>query len=179
MSGGVDSSVAAYLLLGEGFDVSGVTMNLGIHDGSGNHDSCLNDGIKDAKAVCEKLGIPHYIFDYSEELEENVIKDFIDTYLEGKTPNPCIECNKVIKFGLLVEKAVLMGFYYFATGHYASIIVRSGDYYICKAADSTKYQSYFLYRIKKEKLPFIKFPLSDYKKEEVKKISQKIGLELH
>ena len=179
MSGGVDSSVAAYLLLGEGFDVAGVTMNLGIHDGSGNHDSCLNDGIKDAKAVCEKLGIPHYIFDYSEELEENVIKDFIDTYLEGKTPNPCIECNKVIKFGLLVEKAVLMGFDYFATGHYASIIVRSGDYYICKAADSTKDQSYFLYRIKKEKLPFIKFPLSDYKKEEVKKISQKIGLDLH
>lgn len=183
MSGGVDSSVAAYLLLKDGFDVAGVTMNLGISNCSG-HDGDSGVGlddnsIKDAGAVCKKLSIPHYVFDYSKELEENVIKNFINTYLEGQTPNPCIECNKLIKFGLLVEKAVLMGFDYFATGHYASIILRSGDYFIGKAADSTKDQSYFLYRIRKEKLPFLKFPLSGYKKEEVKEISQEIGLKLH
>ncbi|MDD3520913.1 MAG: tRNA 2-thiouridine(34) synthase MnmA [Actinomycetota bacterium] len=182
MSGGVDSSVAAYLLLKEGFDIAGVTMNLGISNSSGHTDdarSDVDDSIKDARAVCEKLGIQHYIFDYSKELEENVIKDFVNTYISGQTPNPCIECNKLIKFGLLIEKAVLMGFDYFATGHYASIIVRSGDYFIGKAADSIKDQSYFLYRIRKEKLPFIKFPLSEYKKDEVKKISEEIGMDLH
>lgn len=183
MSGGVDSSVAASLLLKDGFDIAGVTMRLGISDCSGRDGDFGADpddnNIKDAGAICEKLGIPHYVFDYSKELEENVIKNFINTYLEGQTPNPCIECNKLIKFGLLVEKALLMGFDYFATGHYASIILRNGNYFIGKATDSTKDQSYFLYGIGKEKLPFLKFPLSDYKKEEVKKISQKTGLDLH
>lgn len=194
MSGGVDSSVAAYLLLKEGYEVAGATMKLYssskstsdkiFSDKTTSHSASLSsaigsdESIRDAKAVCKKLNIKHYVFDYTRELEENVIKDFIDSYLSGRTPNPCIKCNRIIKFGLLIKKAQDMGFDYFATGHYASIIVKDKKYYIGKGADSVKDQSYFLYRIKKENLPFIKFPLSSYKKSEIKNISKEAGLAL-
>jgi len=159
MSGGVDSSVAAYLLLKQGYDVVGATMDLGINTGSikkspeapsgsiydntfnntlsnANNNVCNNnDFITDARKVCDKLGISHYVFNLSEEFEKNIINGFINTYLIGKTPNPCIECNRVIKFGILLEKAILMGFDFFATGHYASILIKNGDYFIGKASD--------------------------------------------
>lgn len=177
MSGGVDSSVAAYLLLKQGYDVAGATMQVGDLYNNEKNQSCGSAlALEDAKNVCFKLGIPHYVFDFSKEMEENIVKNFINTYLNGRTPNPCIECNRIIKFGILLEKAISMGFDFIATGHYASILECNGNYFLAKAADKTKDQSYFLYRIKKETLPFIKFPLSNYKKQEVRDIAKQAGL---
>ena len=161
MSGGVDSSVAAYLLKSQGYEVVGVTMTL-FH----NEESTQ---IEDAKLVCEKLGIEHHVVDYQKEFKCEVINNFIDNYLTGKTPNPCVVCNKKFKFGVLWEKAKELNCEYIATGHYANVI----DNKICKI-DSPKDQSYFLYQINKEVIPHILFPLYDYQeKEEIRQIAQK------
>lgn len=159
MSGGVDSSVAAYLLKKDGYEVVGVTMTL-----IENQDS---PQINDAKQVCEKLKIEHHVVNYQEFFKNEVINNFISNYLNGKTPNPCIVCNKKLKFGLLWQKAQELNCEYIATGHYANII----DGKICKI-DSPKDQSYFLYKIDKEVIPHILFPLNKYPdKETIRKIA--------
>lgn len=161
MSGGVDSSVAAYLLKSEGYEVVGVTMSL-FH----NEESTQ---IEDAKSVCEKLGIEHHIVNYENEFKCEVIKNFIENYLNGKTPNPCIVCNKKFKFGALWEKAKELNCEYIATGHYANVL----DGHICRI-DSPKDQSYFLYQINKEVIPHILFPLSNYEeKSEIRAIAER------
>ena len=153
MSGGVDSSVAAYLLKKEGYEVVGLTMSLFPKE---------NDtSIIDAKQVCQKLNIEHYIVDYTKEFSNKVIKNFIENYQNAKTPNPCIECNKYFKFGLMWQKAQELNCNYIATGHYASI----KDNKLCRI-DSPKDQSYFLYKIDKSILPHILFPLSNYNKKD-------------
>ena len=160
MSGGVDSSVAAYLLKKEGYEVVGLTMSLFPKE---------NDtSIIDAKQVCQKLNIEHYIVDYTKEFSNKVIKNFIENYQNAQTPNPCIECNKYLKFGLMWQKAQELNCDYIATGHYAAI----KDNKLCRI-DSPKDQSYFLYKIDKSILPHILFPLSNYlNKDEIRKIAE-------
>lgn len=160
MSGGVDSSVAAYLLKKEGYEVVGLTMSLFPKE---------NDtSIIDAKQVCQKLNIEHYIVDYTKEFSNKVIKNFIENYQNAKTPNPCIECNKYFKFGLMWQKAQELNCDYIATGHYAAI----KDNKLCRI-DSPKDQSYFLYKIDKSILPHILFPLNKYiNKDEIRKIAE-------
>ncbi len=161
MSGGVDSSVSAYLLKQEGYEVIGITMILF------NDESTTQ--IEDAKKVCQKLGIEHHVVDYKQEFKDIVIKDFIENYLNAKTPNPCIVCNKFFKFGLLWDKAKELKCEYIATGHYADI----KDGHICKI-DSPKDQSYFLYQIKKEIIPHILLPLNKYNnKEDIREIAKR------
>lgn len=166
MSGGVDSSVAAYLLKEQGYEVIGITMML------------LNDektlkAIEDAKKICQELGIKHLILDLKEEFKEIVINNFIDAYKAGKTPNPCIVCNKYFKFGLFYEKIKELGITKIATGHYASI--ENGKLKMSKSKD--KDQSYFLYGINKDIIKNIVFPLEEYdNKEKVREIATKLNL---
>ncbi|MHB1346419.1 MAG: tRNA 2-thiouridine(34) synthase MnmA [Candidatus Humimicrobiaceae bacterium] len=177
MSGGVDSSVAAYLLKESGYDITGATMCLGVKDVSGEKPACCGENaIYDAKDVCTKLDIPHYVFDFSNEMQKNVIEKFISSYIEGLTPNPCIDCNMILKFKILLNKAMGLGFDYLATGHYAGIEFTGGNYFLKKPLDKKKDQTYFLYQIKKENLPNILFPLADHAKEQVRQIAKQIGL---
>lgn len=175
MSGGVDSSVAAFLLKKEGFLVAGATMNLG-NNFSGGQGCCSQEAILDAKKVCHKLGIKHYVFNFSKELEDKVVSKFLKKYREGQTPNPCVDCNRFIKFGLLLEKAKSLGFDLLATGHYAKIRSRGNNLFLEKPKDKDKDQTYFLSQIKKENLRFILFPLANYTKNWVRGFARKEGL---
>lgn len=176
MSGGVDSSVSALLLQKQGYDVIGTTLELFV--GS----SCCNTNTYiDAKNVCNMIGIPHFIFNYKEEFRKYVIDDFIDCYANCKTPNPCIECNKYMKFGLMYEKAKEMGCNYIATGHYAK--TEYSEKYkktvLKKSNAGKKDQSYVLWNIPKELLEHVIFPLSDFKnKEEIRKIARENNLKV-
>ena len=167
MSGGVDSSVAAYLLQKDGYEVVGITMSLINKE---------NDtSIEDARKVCEKLGIEHHVLDLKNEFKNEIINKFIDSYLNAKTPNPCIDCNKFFKFGYLWNKAKELNCKYIATGHYASI--KDNNIY---KIDSPKDQTYFLSKINKEVIPHILFPLSNYyNKEETRQIAEDQGLVTH
>lgn len=177
MSGGVDSSVAALLLKKEGFDVVGVTMCLGVKKGDSQRPTCCGpEAITDARRVCEKLNIPHYVLDFSKEMQEIVIKNMVDSYSAGKTPNPCVRCNESLKFYKLFKYSRALGFDYLATGHYAKIKNDKGKYYLQQAKDKNKDQSYFLYVIKEKYLPFLLFPLGDLTKHQVRSIAKKEGL---
>ena len=176
MSGGVDSSVAALMLKNEGYDVSGVTMCLGIAAEGDDARCCGATAIDDAKRVCDRLKIPHYVFDYAAELENKVIAKFISEYKKGRTPNPCVECNLHLKFGSLLEKALTLGFDFLATGHYAAIEKNEGIYCLKKSKDKKKDQTYFLYPIPNEKLENILFPLASLTKDEVREMAKKAFL---
>lgn len=170
MSGGVDSSVSALILKKQGYKVTGVTMKLQ------NNDSNLKD-INDAKNVAKKLGIDHFIVDLHEEFKERVVDPFVKDYLNGVTPNPCVKCNKWIKFGRMLKVADEMGFDYIATGHYAKIEYDENQKkYILKRNDFKKDQSYVLYNLKQEQLSRILFPISNFEKEEIRKIAKENGL---
>jgi len=177
MSGGVDSSVSALLLKKSGYEVVGVTMCFGIENKSDADVRCCGlRAVEDARAVCNKLGISHHIWDFSKDLKNKVITKFIDEYIHGRTPNPCIECNKHLKFNFLLKKALVLGFDYISTGHYASIIKKSNCYFLRKPKDKVKDQTYFLYPIKYEYLKNILFPLGNYTKGEVREIAKKENL---
>ncbi|MBN1298164.1 MAG: tRNA 2-thiouridine(34) synthase MnmA [Actinobacteria bacterium] len=167
MSGGVDSSVATYLLLKAGYEVTGATMYF---------DDFVKMHIEASVKVCSELKIEHRLYDFSTIMQKHVIEPFIKSYLAGRTPNPCIECNRYLKFGYLFDIAMKEGFDYFATGHYASIKQVGDNFFLCRAHDLKKDQSYFLYTIKRKNLSRILFPLADYTKEQVKNIAKKIGL---
>lgn len=174
MSGGVDSSVSALLLKEKGFEVIGTTMEL--YKGS----SCCNiDTYIDAKNVCNKIGIEHFTFECKKDFKKYVIDDFIDCYSKCKTPNPCIECNKYMKFGLMWDKAKELGCEYIATGHYAKTEFNEkyNRWVLKKSNAGKKDQSYVLWNIPKELLSHILFPLSDFKsKENIREIAQKNNL---
>ena len=172
MSGGVDSSVAAYLLKEQGYEVVGLTMSLFV---SNSQEGCTSSSvIEDAKKVCDRLGIEHHILDLKQAFKSHVIDNFINSYLNAETPNPCVECNKFLKFGLMWEEAKKLNCDYIATGHYASI----KDNKLCKI-DSPKDQTYFLYKINKDLLSHILFPLQDYTdKDKIRDIARTIGLEV-
>lgn len=167
MSGGVDSSVAAYLLKKEGFEVTGATMYLG---------PSTDKAVKNAEKVCRKLKISHRTMDFSKDLEKKVVGSFLSEYINGRTPNPCVDCNRSLKFGILLKKARLLGFDFLGTGHYAAIRKRKGKFFLKKAKDKTKDQSYFLYSIDKKALKFILFPLAGLTKKEVYNIAGNANL---
>jgi len=181
MSGGVDSSVATYLLKEAGYEVVGITMDLvEASCGIERPDTCCSLlAFADARDVSDKLGIEHYIIDYRVEFEREVISYFVNEYLKGRTPNPCIVCNYKIKFGYLLDKAKELKADYIATGHYAKIESKNGRYVIKKAIDTARDQSYFLYRLSQTQLRHTIMPLGEYKKEEVRKIASKLGLKVH
>lgn len=184
LSGGVDSAVAAYLLRQEGHEVIGVTM--AIWDGqfmvTGKH-ACYGpdeqEEIREAKEIAEHLGIPHHVFDCSSEYKESVLDYFKSEYLTGRTPNPCVKCNQLIKFGLLPRMAEKAGIHYdhFATGHYARVERDniSRRYLLKKGVDPIKDQTYFIYRLSQDQLSRILFPLGGFNKSEIKKIARKAG----
>ena len=167
MSGGVDSSVAAYLLLQAGYDVTGATMTLYRPEGQTGD----TQDVTDARAICEKLGIPHVTYDMGEVFCRCVIEDFIRVYEEGGTPNPCVTCNRTIKFGALWEAVSADGADMIATGHYARIRKEGDRCLLCKAADEGKDQSYFLWQLPKELLPRILFPLGEMTKPEIRALA--------
>lgn len=176
MSGGVDSSVAALLLKENGYAVTGVTMCLGIREDGERTRCCGLDAIDDAKHVCNQLQIPHFVFDFAQEMEEHVINKFTAEYQRGKTPNPCIDCNRYLKFGILLDKARGIGFDYLATGHYARIEKCEDTWHLMRPKDRIKDQTYFLYPIKTGDLSSILFPLGSWNKEEVRTLAKKAGL---
>ena len=168
MSGGVDSSVCAYLLKQEGYDVVGATMKLIDNDST-------NQSINDAKDVCDSLGIKHYVFDLVNEFKDIVISNFIDSYKNGETPNPCVVCNKYFKFGYFYEEVKKLGYDYMATEHFARVI----DGKLVFSNNSNKDQSYFLYGINKDVLNHVIFPLEKYSsKDEVREIAKNANLKV-
>ena len=176
VSGGVDSAVAALLVKQTGFEAVGVTMSFGFFPsaGYGPKQGGLHD-IEDAARICKKLDIEHHLIDASSEMEKEVIRPFVAEYLKGRTPNPCVVCNRRLKFGLLLDKALSLGLDGFATGHYAAVTMESGSYYLKKPKDRRKDQTYFLYSLPKDKLPLLMFPLADYTKEEVRALAVEAG----
>ena len=172
MSGGVDSSVAAVLMLQQNFDCAGGTMRL--HNfGCGGADDAM-----DAKAVAQKLGIAHHIFSFQPEFEQHVIRQFVSAYEAGLTPNPCILCNAHLKFGAMLDKALEMGFDYVVSGHYAQVRQEetTGRYLLYKAEDRSKDQTYFLASLNQQQLSHILFPLGGLTKAEVREIAEREGL---
>lgn len=186
MSGGVDSTMAAYLLKKQGYNVIGVTMsiynkntNIPESDKNGCYGPREQKSLEAAKEACKRIGIEHYIINLQNEFKENVIEYFCNTYLDGNTPNPCVMCNSKIKFGALLQKTKESGidFDYFATGHYVKIAKNksNGRLYIKRALDSKKDQSYFLYRLSQEQLFNLMFPIGEYIKTDLKSIAAEIG----
>ena len=184
LSGGVDSSVAALLLKEQGHEVVGITMQLwreGVYKG-GDRDACFGahevEDIETARQLAAKLGIEYRTFDCFDSYNRNVIGYFRDTYLSGKTPNPCVRCNQILKFGLRPRRARESGLAFdcFATGHYARIERRGDRYAICRGADASKDQSYFLYRLSQEQLAQTLFPLGGLTKAEIREIARAHGL---
>lgn len=176
MSGGVDSSVAAALTMEAGLDCHGCTMRLYENDmvGKDIFDTCCSiEDTKDARAVCDRLGIDYNIYHYEIEFREKVIEPFVCSYEKGETPNPCIRCNKYLKFDILYQKARELGCDYIVTGHYARIEERDGHFYLLKAKDANKDQSYVLYDLTEEQLRHTLFPLGNISKPEVREIAQK------
>lgn len=184
MSGGVDSSVAAYVLKEQGYEVIGVTLTQVPDDDvyeEAEGGCCSISSVFDAKKVAHDLEIPHYVMNFKGVFERKVIDCFIEEYLQGHTPNPCIACNKFIRFSEFLEKARGLGADYIATGHYA-IIERdqeTGRYLMKKSADHKKDQSYFLHQMTQDQLAHTLFPLGGYTKEEVRQLAEKIGLKIH
>ena len=179
MSGGVDSSVAASLMQQQGWDCIGATMTLYRNEDIGRSSSrtcCSLDDVEDARSVAFRLRIPYYVFNFSDEFRCQVMDRFADAYGQGQTPNPCIDCNRYLKFRHLYDRAALMGCDAIATGHYVRIERgENGRYLLKKALDSSKDQSYVLYAMTQDQLAHTLFPLGTYTKKEIREIAQEQG----
>ncbi len=181
MSGGVDSSVAAYLMKERGFDCTGITLKLFDRDNEEDATEkacCSLDDIEDARNVCRRLGIPYYVYNFKDSFRENVIARFIDAYETGRTPNPCIDCNRFIKFEKLMRRAEELDFDCVVTGHYATVEynAESGRYLLKKSVDLSKDQSYVLYSLTQEQLKKTVFPLGEMTKEQTRALAGELGL---
>lgn len=186
MSGGVDSSTAAALLKSMGYEVVGITVtSIKITDDckveNSNSGCCNYQSLIDASDIAEHLGIEHHIVDLSEVFKEKIINNFVNEYLQGRTPNPCSLCNPLIKWGEILKKADEYDCYYYATGHYARLIYdqNSNRYFIRMAKDKSKDQSYFLWGLSQDQLKRTIFPLGDYLKTEVREIAKSFGLKVY
>jgi tRNA-uridine 2-sulfurtransferase len=183
MSGGVDSSVAAVLLRKQGYDVIGITMKLWDFEqvgGNLNHESgcCSLDSFNDARMICTELGIPHYILNFSQEFHQDVVTDFIDEYLAGRTPNPCVRCNTKIKWQTLLEKSEELGADYIATGHYAQVQFNEETkrFELIRGNDQNKDQSYALWGLTQDSLKKTLFPIGGYTKPEIRDLAKQFNL---
>ncbi|MBO4872349.1 MAG: tRNA 2-thiouridine(34) synthase MnmA [Lachnospiraceae bacterium] len=185
MSGGVDSSTAAFLMQQQGYDCAGCTMKLYTNEDAGlpedgaagteGKSCCTLDDTEDARSVAFRLGMPFYVFNYTDEFRCRIIRDFAETYLQGQTPNPCINCNRYLKFGALLERARLLGYDKLVTGHYARIRFDGEKYHLLKGLDPAKDQSYVLYCLTQEQLACLDFPLGGLTKETVRQIAEAQG----
>ena len=181
MSGGVDSSAAALLMQEAGYECAGATMQLFHNDDlgiCGESTCCSLSDVQDAKLVCARLGILHYVFNFTGDFRREVMQRFADCYAHGATPNPCIDCNRFLKFGAMLQRMHEMGFDYIVTGHYARVEhdAASGRYLLKKGLDASKDQSYVLYSLTQEQLRHVRFPLGGFTKAEIRKIAEQHGL---
>lgn len=188
LSGGVDSSVAALILKQQGHEVVGATMSIWGKDGmaakSGHKNACYGpdekEDIEEARKIAAKIGIPYYVFNCVEQYEQIVLDNFKSEYIQGRTPNPCVWCNALVKFGVLplIAKENGIEFDKFATGHYARVEEKDGRFLLKRGIAPHKDQSYFLYRLKQEQLKNIILPLDSYTKDQIRKIAKDNGLEV-
>ncbi len=178
MSGGVDSSVAAFLMKKAGYECVGCTMKLYNNEDAGidrGKTCCSLDDVVDARSVAYKMDMPFYVFNFTSDFKEKVIKKFVDSYLHGITPNPCIDCNRYMKFDKLYDRAQILECDYIVTGHYARIEFDGEKYLLKKAVDDTKDQSYVLYSLTQEQLARTLFPLGELQKSQTRKIAEENG----
>ncbi|HKK59303.1 MAG TPA: tRNA 2-thiouridine(34) synthase MnmA [Salinivirga sp.] len=179
MSGGIDSSVAGMLLSEQGYEIHGVTYRTydSVKDSCISKETgcCTVDSMMEAKRLSEKLGYKHEILDLRDSFKETIIKNFVDEYLKGRTPNPCVVCNSDIKWGELIERANELNCDYIATGHYARIINEDGRFYLAKGIDENKDQTYFLYGLSQDDLKRTLFPLGGLKKDKIRKMAAERG----
>lgn len=178
MSGGVDSSVVAALMAEEGYETIGITLQLYDHGAAieKKNACCAGQDIDDARRVCEKIGIPHYVLNYESLFKESVIEDFADSYMRGETPIPCVKCNQSVKFRDLYKVAKDLGADALVTGHYIRRIEGENGAELHNAIDAGKDQSYFLFATTREQLEFIHFPLGEMTKDEVRKLAERFEL---
>jgi tRNA-specific 2-thiouridylase len=178
MSGGVDSSVTAALLKKQGYDVVGITLQLYPEDKTPARKGacCAGADIYDAKTVAAKIGIPHYVLDYQSRFKKHVIEDFADSYVRGETPIPCVRCNQKVKFADLLDTARELGAEALATGHYVRRVEGAHGAELHAAADSTRDQSYFLFATTQDQLDYLRFPLGEMEKSDVRTIAAELGL---
>lgn len=181
MSGGVDSSVAAYLLKEQGYEVIGVTMQIwqeeALHIQEENGGCCGSSAVEDARRVAERLGIRYYVMNFRREFQKHVIDYFVEEYRNGRTPNPCIACNRYVKWESLLQRSLEIGADYIATGHYARIDhLENGRYALKKSVTSAKDQTYALYNLTQEQLSHTLMPVGKYEKEDIRKMAEEAGL---
>lgn len=180
MSGGVDSSAAAALLLEQGYDVIGITLNVWPKEDTGlacSRTCCSITDVDDARHVCNKLGIPHYVLNMQDIFRKDVIDYFFDEYMKGRTPNPCISCNAHVKFSAMLHKTEELGADYMATGHYATMVkTENGELALKRSKDCHKDQTYVLYMLGQRQLSHLLLPCGGYTKPEIRKVAEKYGL---
>ncbi|MGE5149789.1 MAG: tRNA 2-thiouridine(34) synthase MnmA, partial [Rhodospirillaceae bacterium] len=182
MSGGVDSSVAAALLVERGYEVIGVTMRLWTESRpdelKGHQQCCSVEDIDDARRVAGQLGIRHYVMNFEDEFREKVVDNFVAEYSAGRTPNPCVRCNEHIKYRALIDRLPALQANYVATGHYARVAHHGGRYRLYRGVDPAKDQSYVLYMLQQEQLARLLLPIGDYTKGEVRDHARRLGLDV-
>ncbi|MGI8426654.1 MAG: tRNA 2-thiouridine(34) synthase MnmA [Actinomycetota bacterium] len=177
MSGGVDSSVAAALMKDAGYDVTGVMMKLWKGAAANNESGCCSvDAAEDARRVAQVLDIPFYVFNFADHFSDTVIADFKSEYAKGRTPNPCIQCNRSVKFQMLAERARSYGAVALATGHYARVDEAGGEFRLHRGKDADKDQSYVLYMLDQAELQLARFPVGEYRKAEIREIASSLDL---
>ena len=179
MSGGVDSSVAAWLMKRDGYDCMGVTMRLFAGEDScerKGHTCCSLDDVEDARSVARQLGIPYFVFNFTEDFGTQIMDRFVCAYENGFTPNPCIDCNRYMKFEKLMKRAKELDYDYVVTGHYARIEEQDGKFLLKKAIDEKKDQSYVLYSLTQEQLAHTLFPLGGMTKPQIREMAEEQGL---
>ena len=183
MSGGVDSSVAAALLVADGHDVTGVTLKL--WGGASDSGCCSVSDVEDARRVAQQLGIDHHVFNFGDDFQRHVVDPYVDDHARGRTPNPCVECNRHVKFDKLLRRADALGFDRVATGHHARLVTESADagsgdagpvLRIARGADGAKDQSYVLHMLDQDQLARLSFPVGDRTKDEVRALAAELGL---
>lgn len=172
MSGGVDSSVAAVWLHEQGYQVVGGMMRLWAEEGGAPNRCCSPQAVEGARRVCQMLGVRFHVFDFEQQFKRHVVDYFVSEYGRGRTPNPCLACNRHVKFGLLMDEALSLGANYLATGHYARVRCESGQYQLLRGVDAAKDQSYVLYMLGQDELAQLLLPIGEHRKEEVRAIAR-------